>query len=82
MNLAFEEAEVEVEIGPTSMVFPKGFRLVLTLMGKDFEFPGIPGRILHNHPYDRDRDEFKGKNSIISGGELESWLQMPCVPPN
>ena len=61
--------EVVVEIWPTSMVFPKGFRLVLTLMGKDFEFSGIPGRILHNHPYDRDRDEFKGKNLIISGGE-------------
>jgi uncharacterized protein len=74
--------EVAVEIWPTSMAFPKGFRLVLTLMGKDFEFPGIPGRILHNHPHDRDRDEFKGRNSIISGGERESWLQMPCVPAN
>ena len=71
--------EVMVEIWPTSMVFPKGYRLVLTLIGKDFEFPGIPGRILHNHPYDRDRDEFKGKNVIISGGKRESWLQLPCV---
>ena len=43
-------------------------------MGKDFEFPGIPGRILHNHPHDRDRDEFKGTHVIISGGVHEfSW---------
>ena len=75
-----EPYEVTVEIWPTSMVFPKGYRLVLTLMGKDFEFPGIPGRILHNHPHDRDRDEFKGTHVIISGGVHESWLEMPFVP--
>jgi uncharacterized protein len=75
-----EAYEVVVEIWPTSMVFPKGYRLVLTLMGKDFEFSSVPGRILHNHPCDRDRPAFKGTNAIISGGKYESWLQMPFVP--
>jgi uncharacterized protein len=75
-----EAYEITLEIWPTSIVFPKGYRLVLTLMGKDFEFPGIPGRILHNHPHDRDRDEFKGTNVIISGGPYDSWLEMPLVP--
>ena len=75
-----EAYEITLEIWPTSIVLPKGYRLVLTLMGKDFEFPGIPGRILHNHPHDRDRDEFKGTNVIISGGPYDSWLEMPSVP--
>jgi uncharacterized protein len=74
-----EAYEVVVEIWPTSIVFPKGYGLVLTLMGKDFEFPSIPGRILHNHPYDRDRPEFRATNTIMSGGKYESWLQMPLV---
>jgi hypothetical protein len=71
--------EIDVEIWPTSFVFPKGYRLVLTLMGKDFEFPDIPGRILHNHPHDRARDEFKGRNTILTGGEHASWIQMPLI---
>ena len=75
-----EAYEITLEIWPTSIVLPKGYRLVLTLMGKDFEFPGIPGRILHNHPHDRDRDKFKGTNVIISGGTYDSWLEMPSVP--
>lgn len=71
--------EIDVEIWPTSFVFPKGYRLVLTLMGKDFEFPNIPGRILHNHPRDRDRDELRGDNTILTGGAHASWLQLPLI---
>jgi uncharacterized protein len=71
--------EMDLEIWPTSMVFPKGYRLVLTLMGKDFQFPDIPGRILHNHPYDRDRDELKGTNTIFTGDANASWIQMPLI---
>jgi uncharacterized protein len=71
--------EVDVEIWPTSMVFPKGYRLVLTLMGKDFQFPDIPGRILHNHPHDRAGDEFKGSHCILSGVEHASWIQLNMI---
>ena len=72
---------VDVEIWPTSMVFPKGYRLVLTLMGRDFEFPGVPGRMLHNHPVDRAPAEFGGGNTITAGGDKESYLLMPVIPP-
>jgi predicted acyl esterase len=71
---------VDVEIWPTSMVFPKGYRLVLTLMGKDFEFPGTPGRMLHDHPLDRSAEEFGGVNTIMTGGRYESFLLMPLIP--
>ena len=71
---------VDVEIWPTCLVFPAGYRLVLTLMGKDFELPGIPGRILHNDPADRPMPEFGGDNSVMTGGQHESWLLIPVIP--
>ena len=71
---------VDVEIWPTSMVFPKGYRLVLTLQGRDFEFPGTPGRMLHNHPDDRPAAEFGGRNTIHTGGAHESFLSLPTIP--
>ena len=72
---------VDVEIWPTCLVFPTGYRLALTLMGKDFELPGIPGRILHNDSADRPMPEFAGDNTIVTGGAHESWLMVPVVPP-
>ena len=71
---------VDVEIWPTSMVFPRGYRLVLTLQGRDFEFPGTPGRMLHNHPQDRDAVELGGTNTIVTGGARESYLMLPIIP--
>ena len=73
---------VDVEIWPTSMVFPKGYKLVLTLKGCDLEFEGIPGRMLHNHPEDRPAAEFGGVNTIATGGRHESYLTMPVIPPS
>ena len=74
-----EVYSVDVEIWPTSMVFPKGYRLVLTLQGRDFEIPGVPGRMLHNHPEDRNPVEFGGVNTLSTGGIHESYLLMPVI---
>jgi predicted acyl esterase len=71
---------VDVEVWPTSMVLPKGYRLVLTLQGRDFEFPGIAGRMLHNHPQDRPKEEFGGANTVATGGAHESYLELPVIP--
>jgi predicted acyl esterase len=72
---------VDLEIWPTSVVLPKGFRLVLTLMGKDFEYPDVAGRMRHDHPQDRGGSEFAGTCTILSGGERESFLLLPVIPP-
>src|SRR6185295_13901000 len=74
-----EVYEIHLEIWPTSMVFPKGYRLALTLTGKDFEFPNLPGRILHNHPADRGGDDFKGTNRIWTGGRYPSHVVLPQI---
>jgi predicted acyl esterase len=70
---------VDVEIWPTSMVFPKGYRLQLTLQGHDFVVTP-PGRLLHDNPQDRPVEEFGGMNTIHTGGAQASYLLMPCVP--
>ena len=75
-----EVCEIDLEIWPTSAVLPAGYSLVLTIMGKDFEFDGIPGRILHSHPRDRDKVEFKGLNRILTGGEHPSYIVLPHIP--
>ncbi len=75
-----EVYEVDVEIWPTSIVVPRGYRLVLTIKGCDFEFPGTPGRMLHDHPGDRPLDEFGGRHTIHTGGSRASYLLMPFIP--
>jgi predicted acyl esterase len=70
---------VDVEIWPTSLVFPKGWRLVLTLQGHEFVV-SPPGRLLHDHPVDRDPGEFGGTNTIHTGGDQASYLLMPLIP--
>jgi hypothetical protein len=75
-----ERYAVDVEIWPTSMVFLKGFRLVLTLMGRDFQFPDKPGRMLHNDAQDRDPREFGGDCMIFTGPDSPSHLVLPIIP--
>lgn len=70
----------DVEIWPTSMVFPEGYSLVLTIMGREFEFPDLPGRIRHDHAEDRNPATFGGINTIHCGGERPSWLMLPIIP--
>lgn len=71
---------VDVEIWPTSIVVPKGYRLALTVQGRDYEAPGVSGRILHNHEADRPRREFDGTNTILTGPDHESYLLLPFIP--
>jgi hypothetical protein len=71
---------LDIEIWPTCLVVSPGYRMALTVAGQDFEFPGKPGRILHNHPADRDPAEFGGRNRLATGGERQSWLLMPLIP--
>lgn len=69
---------VDVEIWPTSMVFPKGYRLQLTLQGHDFVV-APPGRLLHDHLQDRNEDEFGGMNTIHTCEKNVSYLLMPLI---
>ncbi|MFT3819770.1 MAG: CocE/NonD family hydrolase [Rubrivivax sp.] len=74
-----EVVPVDVEIWPTSLVFPAGWRLVLSVRGCDFVVTP-PGRMLHDHPQDRPAAEFGGRNSVHTGGAHDSHLLMPLIP--
>lgn len=76
---AGEVYPLDVEIWPTCMVFPKGWRLVLTVQGHDF-IVAPPGRMRHDHPVDRPASEFAGTNTLHTGGPTDSFLLLPLVP--
>lgn len=77
--------EVDLEIWPASAALPAGYRLALTLQGKDFERPGEPGPqrgsgwFLHDDPRDRPASSFGGTHTAYSGGGRDSYLLLPVT---
>ncbi|KAJ9607888.1 hypothetical protein H2200_007967 [Cladophialophora chaetospira] len=83
--------ELDVEIWPTSILLPKGYRLALQISGKDFERPLPPdhpneawvsrgsGPWLHTHPADRPKETFCGKVTLFTGGDHPSYLLLPIL---
>jgi uncharacterized protein len=68
-----EIVKVDVEIWPTSMVFKKSHRIRLDVQPRD----GIGSQgYLHYHA-----DYNTGTNTVYAGGERESYLLLPVIPP-
>ena len=74
--------ELDVEIWPTSIVVPAGYRIALTVRGKDYEYPGGGARLktfvnemkgcgpfIHTDPEDRPAAIFGGKTTLHAGGK-------------
>ena len=89
-----EPVEVDVEIWPTCVVVPAGFRIGLSIRGRDYEFDGQPldvpgaphplrgvGPFLHDNPVNRPREIFAGTNALHFAPERENHLLLPIVPP-
>jgi predicted acyl esterase len=86
--------EVDVEIWPTSIVVPAGYRFGLTVRGKDYEYEGpvdegdkthrYPSRgvgpFVHNDPADRPQDVFGGTVTVYTGAGRDSHLLTPVIP--
>jgi predicted acyl esterase len=88
-----EVYELDVEIWPTCIVVPKGYRLKLTVSGHDFDhglpepMPQIYGVsqrgssvMLHDEALDRPAEIYGGTTTIYSGGEQASYLLLPVIP--
>ena len=89
-----EVVELDVEIWPTSIVVPAGYRIALTVRGKDYEYPGGPGQglatmknvfkgcgpFLHDDPRDRPPEVFGGKNTLHVGPDRAAYLLVPIIP--
>jgi putative CocE/NonD family hydrolase len=68
-----EIVPVDVEIWPTSMVFKKGHRIRLDVQPRDGV--GSAG-YMHYHA-----DYNTGLNTVHAGGDKESYLLLPIIPP-
>jgi uncharacterized protein len=72
---------VDVEIWATSMVFPKGYRLGLTVNGQDY-FSGPGARpIPHADPVTRPAARYGGLVTLHTGAEHRTVLTLPVIPP-
>jgi uncharacterized protein len=89
-----EVVELDVEIWPTSLVAPAGYRIGLTVRGKDYEYQGPSGGrlsnfknelkgcgpFLHEELWDRLSDVFEGKTTLHMSPDRASYLLLPIIP--
>ena len=87
--------ELDVEIWPTSIVIPAGYRVGLSIRGKDYEYGGTSGGklsnfknelkgcgpFLHDDPRDRPPAIFSGTTSLHFGRGRAPYLLLPIIPP-
>ena len=85
--------ELDVEIWPTCIVVPQGYRVALSILGKDYEWDGPAatlsnmknpmkgcGPFIHDDPQDRPTAVFGAPVTLHTGGAYRSHLLMPIVP--
>jgi uncharacterized protein len=86
--------DVDVEIWPTSLVIPAGYRIGLTVRGKDYEHAHTSGErlsnfknelkgcgpFLHNDTRDRPSDIYGGETTLHVGGDSDGYVLLPVIP--
>ena len=85
--------ECDVEIWPTCIVVPAGYRVALTIRGTDYEWPGEGARLgssptrcaAAGHSFTTTRatgppEVFGGRTSIHMGGSTGSYVLLPIIP--
>jgi predicted acyl esterase len=88
-----EPVELDIEIWPTCIVVPKGYRVALTVRGKDYEWDGPAetlsnmknpmrgcGPFVHDDPTDRPDSVFGGTTTLHFGEGREPYLLVPVIP--
>ncbi len=86
--------ELDIEVVPTCIVVPKGYRVGLSVRGCDYVYPGGSGGrlsnmkneftgcgpFLHNDPRDRPAEIYGGRTTIHIGGGRQNFLLLPIIP--
>lgn len=89
-----EVYEVDVEVWPTCIVAPAGYRIALSVRGRDYAWPGGKsvgletlgtawsgcGPFVHEEPTDRPAAIFGGKVTLHTGPAHPSYLLLPVIP--
>ena len=84
---------LDVEIWPTCIVVPPGYRFGLTIRGRDYEFDGTDfgvanaaypmkgvGPFTHDDPADRPMEVFGGVNTLHFPVDDAPYLLLPVIP--
>ena len=88
-----EPVELLIEVWPTCIVVPPGYRLALNIRGKDYD-NGLGDAKLENEPYpmtgvgpfhhkdpsDRPPAIFSGKVTLHFDEGKEPWIELPVIP--
>ena len=85
--------ELDVEIWPTSIVVPSGWRIGLSVLGRDYEYEGEAahlsnmkypmkgcGPFVHDDPEDRPVEIFGGATTLHASPEQAPFLLLPVIP--
>jgi uncharacterized protein len=87
--------ELDIEIWPTAIVVPQGYRVALSIRGKDYEYGGASGGklsnfknelkgcgpFLHDDPRDRPPAIFNGISTLHFASGKMPYLLLPIIPP-
>ena len=82
--------ELDVEVWPTCVVVPKGYRLALSVRGRDYAYPGEPvptyqgaftgvAAFRHDEPRDRPAKIFNGNVTLHTGGVHDAYVLLPII---
>jgi uncharacterized protein len=87
--------ELDVEIWPTCIVVPAGYRIGLSVRGRDYVYPGIEiqgksidarrawtgvGPFFHDDPRDRPAKIFGGNVTLHIDRDKQAYVLLPIIP--
>lgn len=86
--------QLDIEVWPTSIVIPAGFKIGLSIRGRDYENPNAKserlsnfkndlkgcGPFLHNDPRDRPMEVFGGTTTLHISAENPGFILLPVIP--
>jgi predicted acyl esterase len=89
-----EPVQLDIELWPTSIVLPAGYRLALTVRGTDYVYPGPSGGrlsnfkneltgcgpFLHDDARDRPAEIFVAYNALHADSERAPYIVLPIIP--
>jgi uncharacterized protein len=90
-----EIVPLDIELWPTSIAVPSGYRLALTVRGRDYEYAKTTGArlsnfknelkgcgpFLHDDPRDRPSSLFGGRTTLYTGPQHLAYIVLPVIPP-